>query len=82
MGGLEPPGISGEVAQDRRLIRELAQHRGERDLQFVAVGEEPVGELGTEVAERLLSRVSRSSLNATTYTHWIYAPHTRRRRTR
>ena len=57
LDGLDPPGIAGEVQQDRRLLPELLKLVDERVLQLVERREHGSGELLADMPEELLSRI-------------------------
>ena len=57
LDGLDPPGIAGEVQQDRRLLPELLKLVDERVLQLVERREHGIGELLAQMPEDLLGRI-------------------------
>ncbi len=57
LDGLDPPGIAGEVQQDRRLLPELFKLVDERVLQLVERREHGIGEVLTDMSEDLLSGI-------------------------
>ncbi len=57
LDGLDPPGIAGEVQQDRRLLPELLELVDERVLQLVERRENGIGEVLADMPEDLLSGI-------------------------
>ena len=57
MDNLDPPGIAGELEQDRGMLPELLQFVNQRVLQLIECREHRIGEVLAQMPEDLLGWV-------------------------